>query len=172
MFVTSIFYDVHTYLIISFILTIFLIFKFAWGKITQSLQAKIDSVRSLIDSLEKQKKDAEEQMEILKRDLEEYKKIAETSVFNAQAEAKRISEKSYIIVESIISQKQEEYKEVISKIKDSFSIELQNRIIKLIKKELIKKMKESKDDREIQNISINNSTKMIEDIVERYANNC
>lgn len=165
--ITNIFYSELTYLVLSFLLTILIIAKFVWKRLVLTLESKVNSIRSTLDSLEKQKQEAEQEIERLKEEVSSYTILAEKRLEEAQIEAKKISEKYSKIIENVVDQKQQEYKETISKIKAGLVARLQNKIIQLIEQELKNKMKETKSNREIQDINIKNSLKMIENWMEK-----
>ena len=163
--------DIHFYLVISFILTVFFLFKYTHKKISDGLQIKIDDIKNAISSVEKRKKDAEDKLSKLKQDILEVNDDVEKAIAAAEAEAKKIMERSGDMIASVIIQKEVEYKEVVSKIRSSLSIELQNKIVDLVISNLEKSWSDSENDRDLHNINIENSTKMLEKLIEKRADN-
>ena len=163
--------DIHFYLVVSFILTVFFLFKYTHKKISDGLQAKIDDVKNAISSVEKRKKDAEDKLSKLKQDVAEVNDSFEKAIAAAEVEAKKIMERSGDVIASVIIQKELEYKEVVNKIRSSLSIELQNKIVDLAISNLEKSWRESENDRELHNINIENSVDMLEKLVEKRVGN-
>ncbi|GHT88583.1 hypothetical protein FACS1894113_1330 [Alphaproteobacteria bacterium] len=166
----SIFLDIHTYIILSFVIMLVAVFKFGWKKVSDNLQNRIDSVKNLLSDLEIKKQNSLEEIQKLQQEIAKANEILSKSVQEANEEAEEISEKVASSVEELISKKQKEYTEVITKIKASMLIELQSKIVGLIEKELMKKMSELQNDREIQDINIDNSLRMFEKYIENNKN--
>lgn len=160
--------DIHAYLIISFLLTCWFVFKIAYKKLDRSLTKEVDDIRNLLDTLKIQKQEAETRLIQLKRELEDAEAKIENTIAAAEEEAQRISEKSNQETSKLVRQKQAEYAQAIKKIEAGISVELQHKIADAIIEKLVSKLQESRDNREFQNLSIENSTAMIEKLVEKY----
>lgn len=164
----NIFQDIHTYLIISFILMVILIFKKGYKKFDNSLSKNVNDIKDKISNLENRKKEMNDQLEKLKKELIDVNSNIDIAITKAEDKAKKIIEMAGSEINDIVRKKQEEYASTIQKIKSGLSVELQNKIINLVIKDLAKKLQDVESNRKIQNIGIENSTKMLEELVEKY----
>ncbi len=165
----GIFSDIHTYLIISFLLMAFLLYKYAYRQALSGLDKKVDSVRESIKFVEEKKKAAEEEIVRLKREIAEANELLAKSISEAEAEAKKILQESGEIINEIVAKNEKECKNSIEKIKGSMSLELQNKIVELVIESITSRIGRDHLDKELQNTSIENATKMLEELAERYA---
>ncbi|MDR1365408.1 MAG: hypothetical protein LBJ42_02375 [Holosporales bacterium] len=163
--VITILQDVHTYLILSFIGMLAILWKLAYRKVASSLNCEIDSIRTKISSLETRRKEAELQIKNLGASLEEATGEMEKSIAIAEEEARKITEKSTAKVAAIIAAKQKEYHSSIEKIRAGVMAELHNKIVELVINKLSEKLRESGNDRANQDRAIDVSTRMIEELV-------
>ena len=146
---------------------LFLLFKYSYKKLISGIENKVEEVKNTISSLEIRKKMAEEQIKKLKQELNEANESMGKAIVNAEEESRKIIEKSGETISSVIELKEKEYKETIEKVKSSLSAELQNKIVDLVIKSLVERLDKEHDNREFQNINIDNSIKMLDELVER-----
>ena len=164
----SIISNVHTYLVISFLLACWLIFKFAYQRLDSRLSKDVDDIRDLLEGLDKKKSESEQQIKLLKNDLIEANEHINKTVSDAEQKAKKLTEKSHQEISDLIKLKQEEYDQAIEKMKSSMTVEMQNNLVDAVIKELVRKLKSAKNDRDFQNTSIENSLKMLDNLVDEY----
>lgn len=162
--------DVHTYLFISFLLTGFAIFKFAYKKLDTGLNQNINDMKDLLSDLEKRKLEAETHLQHLKNELKNVNENINKTISETELEAKKITEKSNIKITELVKQKQAEYDFAVDKIKSGLFVELQKKLSEAIIKDLVKKLQTTNKNREFQNTSIENSMDMIEDLVNEHFN--
>lgn len=160
--------NVHTYLLISFITTIIILFKYFYKKLDNSLEKDVNSIRETLAELENKKIEASNQVELLKQELLETENNISKAVAEAEQKAKEIIETSNKNIAKILEQKQKEYDIALEKIETSFSIELKNKFVTLILQALEEKIKEGQTSREFQNSLIENSIKRLEQLIENY----
>ena len=164
----SIISNVHTYLVISFLLTGWLIFKFAYQKLDARLSKDVNDIRDLLNGLDKKKSESEQQIKLLKNDLIEANDHINKTVSDAEQKAKKLTEKSHQEISNIIKLKQGEYDQAIKKMKSSMTVEMQNKLVDAVIKELVRKLQTARDDRDFQNTSIENSLEMLNNLVDEY----
>ena len=164
----NVFQDVHTYLIISFVLMIVLLFKKGYKKLDDGLAKNVNDIKDKMSNLETRKREMNEQLENLRKELDDANSNIDKAVTKAEDKAKKMIEKAGSEINDIVQKKQKEYENTIERIRSGLSIELQNKIINLVVKDLAKKLQDVESNREIQNIGIENSTKMLEELVEKY----
>ena len=164
----NILHDVHIYLLISFLLTGWAIFKFAYKKFDSSLAKNINDMKDLLSNLEKRKCETELHLEKLKNELKNVNESINKTIFETELEAKKITEKTNLEITQLVKKKQGEYDLTVEKIKSGLSVELQNKLTEAVIRELVKKLQKTKETREFQNTSIENSMDMIESLVNKY----
>ncbi|MDR1609447.1 MAG: ATP synthase F0 subunit B [Holosporales bacterium] len=158
--------DIHTYLVVSFIGMIVVLWKLAYGKVRDSISSEVEDVRSRIHALELRKKETELQLKQLDINLKEAAAEIEKSVIAAEEEARRITEKSTAKIATIMETKQKEYDVAIAKIRAGLMAELHNKVVSLVMARLSERLEKSSDDRELQNSAIDISMKMLEKLVD------
>lgn len=164
----SIVSNVHTYLVISFLLTGWVIFKFAYKKIDSKISADIRGIQDKIEGLEQKKNEAGKHLKQLQTDLAAANDDVAKALAEASQTAKEMTAKANQEISDLIKTKQLEYDQTIQKMKASLSIELQNKIIDAVIRELAERLRNSKTDREFQNASIENSINMLERLADQY----
>lgn len=164
----SIFQEVHTYLAISFIVMIVLLIKFGYKKIDNKLNEDIKNIKFNLNDLERLKTESNEEIIRLKQELHEVNDSILQAVSKAEQKANEITENSNKNIEKALRDKQADYEAIHKRIEQSFLVDLKNKLVSLILKDLEKKIKESKDSREFQNDLIENSIEHLEDLVKKY----
>ena len=159
--------SVNTYLVISFLLTIWVIAKYAYKKIDEKLSNDVKNIKDLLSGLEKTKIDSEKQIVYLKQELAEANEHIIKAMNEAEQTAKAITEKSNQEISRIIEAKQEEYDHAVQKMRKSLSVEMQNKLVDAVIRELLNKLNEAKEDRDFQNSSIEKSLRMLEELAEK-----
>lgn len=149
---------------------ILLLFKSGYKQISLKLQKKIDNINDTIFGIVKSKKEAEEKIININLSLEDAKEMAEKIVLNAECEAEKIFEQSERKLSIFLKQKEKEHQENMKKIHQKLLIDLQNRIISYAAQGVKTKFQDAKEDREIQNIDIENTAKMLEELAKKYEN--
>lgn len=164
----SIFQNIHTYLVISFVVMLVFLFKFGYRKLDNQLNKDIENIKSTLSDLESKKIEANDQINQLKQELQTANDNILKAISNAEQKAKEITENSNKNIEKILKEKQSEYDASLKKIEQGYLIELKNKLVSLILKDLEEKLKEGKSSRELQNDLIENSIENLENLVEKY----
>ncbi|MDR2458579.1 MAG: hypothetical protein LBD43_00575 [Holosporales bacterium] len=158
--------DIHTYLVVSFIGMVVVLWKLAYGKIKSSLNREVEDVRSRICALELRKKETELQLKQLNINLEEAAAEIEKSVIAAEEEARKITGKAAAKIAAIMETKQKEYDVAIARIRAGLMAELHNKVVSLVMAKLSERLQKSRDDRKLQNNAIDISMDMLEKLVD------
>ena len=158
--------NVHTYLIISFLVTIWLIAKFIYHKLDDKLSKDVEDIKDLLENLEQTKLDSEKQIKNLKAELSVANEQVAKSIAEAERQANDMTEKSNREISDLIAKKQIEYEQAVLKMKSSINVEMQNKLVDAVIKEFIKKLKESREDRDFQNAAIDRSLDMLEKLTK------
>lgn len=158
----TLFSDIHTYLVISFLLMAFLIYKYAYRQAVSFIQNGIAKIANSISSAEDRKEQAENQLADAEKSMVEVNENREAFLKRAQLKAEEIISSSNKSVQQIVKQKEKEYNHTIQKIKNGLSLEIQKRIVSLSTDELIRMIQAKKNKREMHNIAIERSIEMLE----------
>ncbi len=164
----SIFQNIHTYLVVSFVVMFIFLFKFGYKKFNSLLNRDIENIKSTLNNLESKKIEANDQINQLKLELQTANDNIQKSISNAERKAKEITENSNKNIEKILKDKQSEYDASLQRIEQGYLVELKNKLVYLILNDLKKKLKEGKTSRELQNDLIENSIKNLETLATKY----
>lgn len=164
----SIFQNVHTYLVISFIVMLVFLFKFGYRKLDNRLNEDIENIKFTLNDLERKKLESNEEINHLKRELQDANDSISKAISKAEQKAKEITENSNKNIEEILKNKQTEYESIRERIEQSFLVDLKNKLVSLILKDLEKRIKETQGSREFQNDLIENSIEHLENLVKKY----
>ncbi len=166
----SIFQNIHTYLVISFVVMLVFLFKFGYRKLDSQLNKDIENIKFTLNDLETKKIEANDQINQLKQELQTANDNILKAISKAEQKAKEITENSNKNIEEILKNKQAEYDAALRRIEQGFLVELKNKLVYLILKNLEEKLKEGKTSRELQNDLIENSIENLETLVAKYIN--
>ncbi len=158
----NLFGDIHTYLVISFLLMVFLIYKYAYNRIMSFIQSKISEIENSISVAENRKDQAENQLADTEKSVLKINENREAILRKTQLKAEEIISSSNQSAQQIVEQKEREYTYSIQKIKNGLFLEIQKRIVSLSSDELIRIIHAKKNKREMHNIAIEQSIKMLE----------
>lgn len=164
----SLLQNVHTYLVISFVVMLIALFKFGYKKLDNQLNKGIENIKFTLNDLESKKIAANEQIIQLKKELQIVNDEVSEAISKAEQTAKEITEKSNKDIEQILKNKQAEYDMALKRIEQGFLVELKNKLVSLILNDLEKKLREGKESRELQNDLIENSIENLETLVTKY----
>lgn len=164
----SIFQNVHTYLVISFIVMLVFLFKFGYKKLDNRLNEDIENIKFTLNDLERKKLESNEEINHLKRELQDANDSISKAILRAEQKAKEITENSNKNIEEVLKDKQAEYEAIRKRIEQSFLVDLKNKLVSLILKDLEERIKETQDSREFQNDLIENSIEHLENLVKKY----
>lgn len=141
---------------------IFLIYKYAYGKILSNIQNKIKKIEESIISVEFKKDQAENELMKLEKSIVEISEKKEDAIKRAQERAEKIIFSSNKSVQQIAKQKELEYNQATKKIKTNIASEIKKRIISLSVGEFMRRINAKKNKREMHNVAIEKSIDMLE----------
>ena len=145
-----------------------LLFKSSYKKVSLSLNKKITDVSDVIDNISKRKKFIDDEMEALTKSVQDAESTAKKIVEDAKAEAANILAKSEEKIRALIILKEKEHQDAVLQIKNRLILELKNKMIDLATQSSTKLLLKSQEDRNLQNINIENSTDMLAQLAEIY----
>ena len=102
----SLLQNVHTYLVISFVVMLIALFKFGYKKLDNQLNKGIENIKFTLNDLESKKIAANEQIIQLKKELQIVNDEVSEAISKAEQTAKEITEKSNKDIEQILKNKQ------------------------------------------------------------------
>lgn len=164
----SIFQNIHTYLLISFVVMIVFVIKLCYKKVDTKLNQDIDSIKNSLNNLEQQKLESINQIASLRNELSEVNANIAQTIAEAEKKAKEITEASNKNIEQTLKEKQIEHAAALQKLDQGFVIELKNKLVALILQDLEDKLNGQQNSREFQNLLIENSIDDLEKLVRQY----
>jgi F0F1-type ATP synthase membrane subunit b/b' len=157
----SIFYDIHTYLIISFVATLVILFKFGYSKLNAALDKGVNDVRDLVDGLESKKVKCEEAAETLDSELESARDNASEILHKAEKDARIFLDKSSLSADLEIARKNEELAADVKNVEDGLGAKFAKRCVSAVSSEFYKKISKISKDKDFQNSCFDKSIEMI-----------
>jgi F0F1-type ATP synthase membrane subunit b/b' len=146
----------------------YILFKLAYKKLDDYLVKSTEDIKKTINDLEKRKIEIEVQFEKLKCDFRDITFHIDNMVKDAEIEAHKIEEKSSGEINEMVRSKQIECEILLRKIRQRFLIEMKSKMVSLMTEALSDKLITSQNDQKMQNISIENSMKMLEELHGKY----
>ncbi|MDR1034529.1 MAG: ATP synthase F0 subunit B [Holosporales bacterium] len=161
----ELFQGVYTYLVISFVLMCFLLFKFTYKKVQSSLEGNVTEVRRSIEGIEKRRADTILKISEAKYALEVAKRQAEAVIQEAEDQAKKITNQSTDIISRAVEQKQREYDKELAQIKIGLYSEMHHKISEMIIKEIERKIHTVKMKGAFQNGTIDDAIEALDQLI-------
>ena len=156
-----VFNDIHTYLIISFLLMLVLLHKMAYKKFQSYLESKINNVSKTISDAENTKINSDRELleKISEKETasENIEKITEKSREECESIAHILNSK----LENLVEYKNNEYKQIIKKLQNSANSEIHSMLVNIAVEKTIKKITEDSNSQVYHNNAIENSLKML-----------
>ncbi len=153
----NIFYDVHTYLILSFVGMIFLIAKYAFKRVNVLLDSSVDSIRSKVEDLKQKKSELEQRLKKSDSEIEKVQVRVNKKVLEAEDKASEIYAKSLEDLEIETVNLKHLYKSNLEKLLRNTDMELQQKVSNLIIQSIRSRMQANLMDRDMQNQLIERS---------------
>ncbi len=166
----NIFNDIHTYLVISFLAMVLLLYKFAYNQIVSFIQNKINAISNSIKQAENDKENAEAKVHLLEKTVVETQEKALDSITKAHESADKIMAQSNETVNKIITEKEQEYQNIIEKVKNSVLAEMKKKFIECVHKEILRMMDMKRNKRSMHNAAIEKSIAMFESALKEEEN--
>lgn len=162
-----IFQDVHTYLIISFLLMLFLLYKFGYKNFDASLKSYIENISSNIKNSEQNKTSALSKLDMIKIDETSNNEKIEHLHQNAKIEVENINKISDTRLNKLMESKSYEYQETLKRLDSMFMNDIQSIIIDNAIKNTQNKIINQLNSRALHSKTIDNSISMFEDFLNK-----
>lgn len=157
----------HTFLVISFVLAVWLLYKFAYKKLNTQIEKSINDIRGAITNNEQLRQNAEEEIKRLSSELVSLEDSAMAEETKARQEAKIIGDNNNEKIAKIIFEKNREYENAKSVLERNFLSQAQKEYIKNITQKIKERLENSAQDKDFQGKAIEGSLNMIEEYIAR-----
>lgn len=157
----------HTFLVISFVLAGWALYKFAYKKLDKQVEKTIDEVKETIINNEKARQNAEIEIKNFQTEMNDLTEKAKEEEVKARLEAKRRSENNNEKIAEIVTEKQQKYENEKLKIENSFVSKATNSYIRIVMQKLKSELKRHIENIEFQSKAIENSLNMIEECIAK-----
>jgi len=167
----NIFQDIHTYLIISFLLMVYLLYKYAYRLVDNTISSGINEIKNEIDQLHNKKKLLSEQIDDLNSSIENEDKDMEHAIVEAQNTAEQIISQRNIEIQNIIKEKKEINTYNYKKLEDDINSRIRQKLTNLIVQRVIDKINTVEDAKNFQIINLQRSIDMLKSFTTVSDNN-
>ena len=157
----NIFQDVHTYLIISFLIMVYLLYKLAYKTVKDTISGGVDKIKSEINQLHNKKKSLAKQIDDLNVSIKNEDKDMEKAVAEAQETAEQIISRRNEEIQNIIREKREINTYNYKKLEDDINSRIRQKLTSLIVQKVIDKINTVEDAKSFQIINLQKSIDMI-----------
>jgi len=157
----NIFQDIHTYLIISFLLMIYLLYKFAYKTVNNAISSGVDKIKSEINQLHNKKQLLSKQINDLNMNIQNEDKYMEQAVAEAQKTAEQIINRRNEEIRNIIKEKKEINTYNYKKLEDDINSRIKQKLTNLIIQKIIDKINTVEDAKSFQIINLQKSIDML-----------
>lgn len=157
----------HTFLVISFVLAGWALYKFAYKKLDKQVEKTIDEVKETIINNEKARQNAEFEIKNFQTEINKLTEKAKEEEAKAKLEAERKSENNNENIARIVTKKQQEYENEKLKIENSFVSKATNNYIRIVTQKLKSELKQNIENVEFQAKAVENSLNMVEEYIAK-----
>lgn len=156
----------HTFLIVSFALAVWLLYKFAYKKLNKQIEKSIEDIRNALTNNEQSRQNAENEIKRLSLEIDRLGKNAQAEEAKARKEAKIRSDNNNAKIEQIIMEKNREYENAKLALERNFLSKAQKEYIENITHKIKERLGGATKDKEFQEKAIEASLNMIEEYIE------
>ena len=157
----NIFQDVHTYLIISFLLMVYLLYKYAYKSVDNMISSGVNEIKNEINQLHNKKKLLSKQIDDLNTSIKNEDKDMEKAVAEAQDTAEQIINRRNEEIQNIIREKREINTYNYKKLEDDINSRIRQKLANLIVQKVIDKINTVEDVKSFQIINLQKSIDML-----------
>lgn len=157
----NIFQDVHTYLIISFLLMVYLLYKYAYKSVDNMISSGVNEIKNEINQLHNKKKLLSKQIDDLNTSIKNEDKDMEKAVAEAQDTAEQIINRRNEEIQNIIREKREINTYNYKKLEDDINSRIRQKLTNLIVQKVIDKINTVDDVKSFQIINLQKSIDML-----------
>lgn len=157
----------HTFLVISFVLAGWALYKFAYKKLDSQIENTIDDIRNAIKNNERARQNTEDEVKRLQVEINKLTEKAKTEETAARQEARLRSESNNEKIAKIIAEKQKEYEKGKLSLENDFLSRATSWYVGIIMKKVKEELKNSVKDEDFQKRAIDSSFDLIEKYIAR-----
>lgn len=154
------------FLVISFVLALWLLYKFAYKKLNKQIEKSIEDIRGTITNNEKAKKNAEDAIKKMRLEIERLEKSAQAEEANARKETKISNDNNNKKIEHIILEKNREYEDAKLALERNFFSKAQKEYIENVIHTIRERLESVSKDKSFQEKAIERSLNMLEEYIE------
>ena len=154
------------FLVISFVLALWLLYKFAYKKLNKQIDKSIEDIRGTITNNKKAKKNAEDEIKKMRLEIERLEKSAQAEEANARKEAKISNDNNNKKIEHIILEKNREYEDAKLALERNFFSKAQKEYIENVIHTIRERLESVSKDKGFQEKAIERSLNMLEEYIE------
>lgn len=164
--INNIFQDIHTYLIISFLLMIYILYKYAYKTVDNAISSGVNKIKDNINQLHNKKKLLSKQIDTLNTSIKNEDKDMEKAVAEAQDKAEQIINRRNEEIQNIIKEKREINTYNYKKLEDDINSRIRQKLTNLIVQKVIDKINTGEDAKSFQIINLQKSIDMLKSFTD------
>ena len=164
--INNIFQDIHTYLIISFLLMIYILYKYAYKTVDNAISSGVNKIKDNINQLHNKKKSLSKQIDTLNTSIKNEDKDMEKAVAEAQDKAEQIINRRNEEIQNIIKEKREINTYNYKKLEDDINSRIRQKLTNLIVQKVIDKINTGEDAKSFQIINLQKSIDMLKSFTD------
>lgn len=119
-------HDTHIWLLASFVAFIFLMWKFAWGKILAMLDKRIADIKNELETAENLRIEAQELLAQYQRKHRDAMKDAENIIANAAAQAKHFQKQAETELQETMQRREDQLTQRLARMEEAAIAEIRN----------------------------------------------
>ncbi|MBQ2175226.1 MAG: hypothetical protein II453_09235 [Alphaproteobacteria bacterium] len=152
----------HTFLVISFLLAVWVLYKFSYKRLNKQIGKSIDDIRNTITNNEQLRQNAEDEIKRLSLEINKLEETARAEETRARQEVKLRSDKNNEKIAKIILNKNREYENAKLALERTFLSEAQKEYVENIIHKIKESLGSTAKNEDVQGKAIENALNMIE----------
>lgn len=157
----------HTFLIISFVVAIWGVYKFAYKRVDKKLTYEIEEIKKTIEDADEEKREHEILITDLNKRLNNIQNEQKAAEYHAREDAKKENIIRNETIDKIIKEKREKNEREAMEIECALIAQTQEKYINAVIDETLRKLRALKADSKYQAHAVRNSLKMLRSISEK-----
>lgn len=163
----SVFQDIHLYLIISFLLMMYVVYKFGYKSFSSYISNGISEIKSELDALIKEKKRLECQVSKLSLELGDAKRDYDKVLNTTKLSAEEYVSKRNLQLKDLIGELELKNQQTMKTIEYEYTVKIRNKLTELVIKRLSEKIQEPNNVKQVSLASITNAVQLINQLTEK-----
>lgn len=163
----SVFQDIHLYLIISFLLMVYVVYKFGYKSFSNYISDGVSEIKSELDALIKEKKRLECQVTKLSLELDDIKKNYNKVIDTTKLSAERYISERNLQLKDLIGDLELKNQQTMKTIENEYIVKIKNKMTELVIKKLLEKIQEPNNIKQVSLASITNAVQLINQLAEK-----